>query len=64
MQVHCMTDLAPRARRWERGSYGYHGDDGNKFDGNGKGESYGPKFTKGDTVGGGYNLLTQEIFFT
>ncbi|KAG1656322.1 hypothetical protein FOA52_006653 [Chlamydomonas sp. UWO 241] len=49
---------------WEPNSYGYHGDDGKKFGGNGKGEDYGPKFGKGDTVGAAYSLSTQEIFFT
>lgn len=50
--------------RWEPGSYGYHGDDGRRFGGNGKGEDYGPCFTKGDTVGAAYCLANQEIFFT
>ena len=49
---------------WEPGPYGYHGDDGHKFGGNGKGEDYGPKFSKGDTVGACYHLGKQEIFFT
>lgn len=50
--------------RWEPDSYGYHGDDGKKFGGSAKGEEYGPKFTKGDTIGAAYNLAKQEIFFT
>ena len=29
-----------------------------------QGDSYGPKFTKGDTVGACYHLAKQEIFFT
>jgi hypothetical protein len=29
-----------------------------------KGESYGPKFGDGDTVGAGFHLQKQEIFFT
>ncbi len=52
------------ACRWEADSYGYHGDDGKKFGGNGKGEDYGPKFGRGDTVGAVYHLGRQEIFFT
>mmetsp|Transcript_45085 Transcript_45085/g.134586 ORF Transcript_45085/g.134586 Transcript_45085/m.134586 type:complete len:177 (+) Transcript_45085:167-697(+) len=49
---------------WEPGSYGYHGDDGKKFGGNGKGEDYGPRYSTGDTVGAAYCLASQEIFFT
>ena len=44
-------------------SYGYHGDDGNKFF-NGENDSYGPTFSAGDIVGCGYNTVKQEIFFT
>ena len=54
----------PSPCSWEPGSYGYHGDDGHKFGGNGKGEDYGPKFSKGDTVGACYHLGKQEMFFT
>lgn len=49
---------------WEANSYGYHGDDGFLYHGHGKGEAFGPTFTTGDTVGGGINYATQEIFFT
>ncbi|KAK1276438.1 hypothetical protein QJS04_geneDACA011112 [Acorus gramineus] len=49
---------------WEQNSYGYHGDDGLIYRGSGKGESFGPTFTTGDTVGGGINYATQELFFT
>jgi len=49
---------------YEPGSYGYHGDDGRKFQDNGRGEPYGPKFTTGDTVGCGLHFGTREIFFT
>ncbi|CAL5387736.1 unnamed protein product [Camellia sinensis] len=38
---------------WEANSYGYHGDDGFLYRGQGKGESFGPTFTTGDTVGSG-----------
>ena len=33
---------------WEKGSYGYHGDDGNAFEGSGTGKPYGPVFVAGD----------------
>ncbi|CAN6251912.1 unnamed protein product [Urochloa humidicola] len=49
---------------WEANSIGYHGDDGYLYRGQGKGESFGPKFTSGDTIGAGINYLSQEIFFT
>ncbi|XAR57461.1 hypothetical protein NMG60_11025614 [Bertholletia excelsa] len=49
---------------WEANSYGYHGDDGFLYHGQGKGEAFGPTFTAGDTVGGGINYASQEFFFT
>ncbi|XP_042491633.1 ran-binding protein M homolog [Macadamia integrifolia] len=49
---------------WEANSYGYHGDDGLLYRGQGKGETFGPTFTSGDTVGGGINYASQEFFFT
>ncbi|KAI8551051.1 hypothetical protein RHMOL_Rhmol06G0154800 [Rhododendron molle] len=49
---------------WEANSYGYHGDDGFLYRGHGKGESFGPTYTAGDTVGGGINYASQELFFT
>lgn len=49
---------------WEQNSYGYHGDDGLLYRGQGKGEAFGPTYTSGDTVGGGINYATQEFFFT
>ncbi|KAI3972669.1 hypothetical protein MKX01_019327 [Papaver californicum] len=49
---------------WEANSFGYHGDDGMLYRGHGKGESFGPTFTAGDTVGGGINYASQELFFT
>ena len=59
-----------RCYRWEPNTYGYHGDDGKKFQNSGsnlrqsKGTEYGPTYSIGDTVGAGLNLETQEIFFT
>lgn len=49
---------------WEQNSYGYHGDDGLLYRGQGKGEPFGPTFTTGDIVGGGINYASQEVFFT
>ncbi|CAF3601539.1 unnamed protein product [Rotaria sp. Silwood1] len=36
---------------WDKGSYGYHGDDGHSFCSSGAGIAYGPTFTTGDFVG-------------
>ncbi|KAL0351330.1 UNVERIFIED_CONTAM: Ran-binding protein M [Sesamum calycinum] len=61
------TTSAFRLRRqpgWEANSYGYHGDDGMLYRGHGKGDTFGPTYTTGDTVGGGINYATQEFFFT
>lgn len=49
---------------WEANSYGYHGDDGLLYRGQGKGEPFGPTFTSGDTVGAGINYASQDFFFT
>ncbi|PSS31825.1 Ran-binding protein like [Actinidia chinensis var. chinensis] len=49
---------------WEANSYGYHGDDGYLYRGQGKGETFGPTYTAGDTVGAGINYASQEFFFT
>ncbi|XP_058097411.1 ran-binding protein M homolog isoform X2 [Magnolia sinica] len=49
---------------WEANSCGYHGDDGLLYLGHGKGETFGPTFTSGDTIGGGINYASQEFFFT
>ncbi|KAJ2810266.1 hypothetical protein H4S07_002765 [Coemansia furcata] len=49
---------------WDAGSWGYHGDDGNSFGGDGRGTRYGPGFTTGDTVGCGIDFAQRRIFFT
>uniref|UniRef100_A0A0C9RRK1 TSA: Wollemia nobilis Ref_Wollemi_Transcript_18965_1607 transcribed RNA sequence n=1 Tax=Wollemia nobilis TaxID=56998 RepID=A0A0C9RRK1_9CONI len=50
---------------WEPNSYGYHGDDGLLYHGQGKGDRLNfPTFSTGDTVGAGINYASQEIFFT
>lgn len=49
---------------WVRESYGYHADDGNIFNGDGRGSPFGPTFTSGDIIGCGYNLVEGKCFFT
>jgi hypothetical protein len=51
-------------RRWDPNTYGYHGDDGRKYQGTAKGEEYGPTFGSGDTIGACINMARQEVFFT
>ncbi|KAL3830314.1 hypothetical protein ACJIZ3_019116 [Penstemon smallii] len=54
----------PRQPGWEANSYGYRGDDGMLYRGHGNGETFGPTFSTGDTVGCGINYASQEFFFT
>lgn len=49
---------------WTPDSYGYHADDGNIFNNDGRGIPFGPTFTTGDVVGCGYNLVEGKCFFT
>ncbi|KAJ7522175.1 hypothetical protein O6H91_19G086200 [Diphasiastrum complanatum] len=49
---------------WDPNSYGYHGDDGKLYHGHGVGDTFGPTFTVGDTIGAGINYASQEFFFT
>ncbi|CAH2070682.1 unnamed protein product [Thlaspi arvense] len=49
---------------WELNTCGYHGEDGHIYLGKEEGESFGPTYTTGDTVGGGINYDSQEFFFT
>lgn len=49
---------------WDKGSYGYHGDDGNSFCSSGNGQPYGPTFTTGDIIGCGVNLVDNTCFYT
>lgn len=49
---------------WCQGSYGYHADDGETFNGDGRGHPFGPTFTTGDVIGCGYNLVEGRCFFT
>lgn len=49
---------------WEANSCGYHGDDGQLYRSQAKGDAFGPTYTTGDVVGGGINYASQEFFFT
>ncbi|XP_005096797.1 ran-binding protein 9 [Aplysia californica] len=49
---------------WDKHSYGYHGDDGNSFCSTGSGQTYGPTFTSGDTIGCCVNLIDNTCFYT
>lgn len=49
---------------WDKGSYGYHGDDGHSFCSSGSGVAYGPTFTTGDTVGCCVNFVENSCFYT
>ncbi|KAJ6859076.1 hypothetical protein NC652_041392 [Populus alba x Populus x berolinensis] len=60
----CFFQIFVWLSRWETNSCGYHGDDGNLYNGHGKGETFGPTFTTNDTVGAGINYASQEFFFT
>ena len=55
--------LANQMPGWKPLSWGYHGDDGNKYS-NGSNTAYGPVFTTGDIVGCGVNNISGQIFFT
>jgi SPRY domain len=49
---------------WEPDSWGYHGDDGNIFEGRGIGKPYGPTFTTGDTIGCCIDFQHEVVFYT
>jgi len=51
---------------WFDDSCGYHGDDGQKFhfEYKGQGKPYGPVYIEGDTVGCGIEIKTGNVFFT
>ena len=49
---------------WDKGSYGYHGDDGHSFCSSGTGIAYGPTFATGDYVGCCVNFLENSCFYT
>ncbi|EMP40396.1 Ran-binding protein 9, partial [Chelonia mydas] len=50
--------------RWDKHSYGYHGDDGHSFCSSGTGQPYGPTFTTGDVIGCCVNLINNTCFYT
>lgn len=57
--------LQHRMPGWDIHSYGYHGDDGGIFHGNGSMiQQYNRKFGVNDTVGCGIDYIHQSIFFT
>lgn len=61
----CASDaLLNQLPGWTTNSWGYHGDDGKKFDSSDKCEAYGPTFSTGDVVGCGINFEHQVAFFT
>ncbi|CAO3590706.1 unnamed protein product [Absidia cylindrospora] len=49
---------------WDKLSYGYHGDDGHKFEGSGIGKKYGPQFQAGDVIGCGVDFANKTAFYT
>ncbi|KAL7712248.1 B30.2/SPRY domain-containing protein [Entamoeba marina] len=54
---------------WDKGSIGYHSDDGCLFNEHGTnpisyGKAYGEKNGEKNIVGCGYNIITKELFFT
>ncbi|WVR03215.1 hypothetical protein IAU60_000206 [Kwoniella sp. DSM 27419] len=49
---------------WDKGSWGWHGDDGRSFEGQGRGEKFSETWTTGDTVGCGVDFTTGRAFFT
>ena len=49
---------------WSRGSWGYHGDDGELYGEKKTVSNYGPSYGTGDVVGCGINLQPRVIFFT
>ena len=67
MGIGVCTKAVPVAHKlpgWDKGSYGYHGDDGKKFRGCGAGEPYGPVYTTGDIVGCVVNYMAGSIGYT
>ncbi|KAK8844546.1 hypothetical protein IAR55_006393 [Kwoniella newhampshirensis] len=49
---------------WDKGSWGWHGDDGRSFEGQGRGQKFSETWTTGDTVGCGVDFSTGRAFFT
>uniref|UniRef100_A0A7S3QTW5 B30.2/SPRY domain-containing protein n=1 Tax=Dunaliella tertiolecta TaxID=3047 RepID=A0A7S3QTW5_DUNTE len=55
--------LLSRLPGWDPHSYGYHGDDGNAFQGSGAGRSFGPTYGTGDVMGVLLNRAERTISF-
>jgi hypothetical protein len=50
---------------WRETSWGYHGDDGKRFNSASKqGMRYSETYSKDDTIGCGINMDTGKLFFT
>ncbi|KAL1408931.1 hypothetical protein Q8F55_005745 [Vanrija albida] len=49
---------------WDKGSWGWHGDDGKTFEGSGSGCDFSPAWCLGDVVGCGIDYTTGRAFFT
>ena len=49
---------------WDAHSWGYHGDDGGRFHGDGAAVARDPPFGRGDVVGCGVDRGAREVFFT
>ncbi|KAK4686841.1 Ran-binding protein 9/10, partial [Tremellales sp. Uapishka_1] len=49
---------------WEKGSWGWHGDDGMIFEGQGVGRHFSEGWGTGDTVGCGVDFRSGQAFFT
>lgn len=49
---------------WEKGAWGYHGDDGHSFSGTGVGKVYASTYTTGDKIGCCVNFREGIAFFT
>ncbi|XP_055343672.1 ran-binding protein 9-like isoform X2 [Paramacrobiotus metropolitanus] len=61
----CLEDVnLNRLPGWDKGSFGYHGDDGHSFWSSGTGRSYGPTFTTNDVIGCGVDLVNNSCFYT
>ncbi|GFR51231.1 hypothetical protein Agub_g13606, partial [Astrephomene gubernaculifera] len=60
----CTSDVRlARLPGWEGHSYGYHGDDGHAFAGQGVGRPYGPPYGTGDVIGALYDKVERTISY-